>query len=128
MYDSLSFKYLNLVSVKNKIHTSLLVLTTLLLVIFACSKSKITQEPKSIPFPNEIELNNCLLGPDYGTKVICPSWRGPHNDHKVKPKNDPGPGLYFAWPTGLLIDANTGEINVTQSETGAKYIIGFIPA
>jgi hypothetical protein len=111
---------------KNKVHTKFLVLFTLLLVIFACSKSKITQEAKSIPFPEQLELNNCINAPDYGSAVICPSYRGPNNDHKIKPKNDPGPGLYYAWPAGLAINQTTGEINVTQSETGARYIIGFV--
>jgi hypothetical protein len=112
---------------KNKVHTSLLAFTTLLLVFFACSKSKITQEVKSIPFPDEIELNQCTLAPDYGSKIICPQWRGPNSDYKIKPKNDPGPGLYYAWPEGLIIDPATGEINVTKSETGARYVIGFVP-
>lgn len=104
------------------------IFSILTLIIFACSKSKITQDATLIPFPEEIEVNNCQLAPDYGTKIICPAWRGPNNDHKIKPKNDPGPGLYYAWPAGLVIDNTTGEINVTKSETGAKYIIGFIPA
>jgi hypothetical protein len=111
---------------KNKVHNKALVLFTLLLVIFACSKSKITQDVKSIPFPEALELNNCLYAPDYGSKVICPAYRGPNNDHKIKPKNDPGPGQYYAWPEGLVINHTTGEINVSQSETGARYIIGFV--
>jgi hypothetical protein len=101
-------------------------IVTLILVVFACSKSKITQDAKSIPFPGELDLNTCLNAPDYGSKVICPTWRGPNNDHKIKPKNDPGTGLYYAWPAGLEIDHTTGEINVTKSETGARYIIGFV--
>jgi hypothetical protein len=99
---------------------------TLVLVIFACSKSKITQDVKTIPFPEELELNACLNAPDYGAKVICPAWRGANNDHKIRPKNDPGDGQYYAWPAGLVIDQTTGEINVSKSETGARYIIGFI--
>jgi hypothetical protein len=110
---------------KKKVHTSLLVLSTLILVIFACSKSKITQDVKPIPFPDQIELNNCINAPNYGAAVICPEFRGP-NDYKIKPKNDPGPGYYYAWPEGLAINAATGEINVTKSETGAKYVIGFV--
>ena len=106
----------------------LLVPFTLLLIIFACSKSKITQDAKAIPFPEELNLNTCNYAPDYGSAVICPAYRGPNNDHKVKPKNDPPPGFYYAWPEGLVINQSTGEINVTKSESGAKYIIGFVPA
>lgn len=105
---------------------NLLLLFILILVIFACSKSKTTEVVSSIPFPVEIALNNCQLAPDYGTKIICPSWRGPYNDHTVKPRNDPGPGTYFSWPQGLVIDHTTGMINVSKSESGAKYVIGFI--
>jgi hypothetical protein len=101
-------------------------IVTLILIIFACSKSKITQDVKSIPFPEELDLNTCLNAPDYGSKVICPAWRGPNSEHKIKPKNDPGAGLYYAWPAGLVIDHTTGEINVSKSETGARYIIGFV--
>ena len=111
---------------KNKVYTSLSLLVAAVLVIFACSKSKITEDVNSIPFPSEIELNNCMNAPDWGGTVICPQFRGPNNDHKIKPKNDPGPGLYYSWPQGLVLNETTGEINVTKSETGARYIIGFI--
>ncbi len=113
-------------SMKKSLHTNLALLFAFFLVIFACSKSKTTEVVSSIPFPAEIALNNCQLAPDYGSKVICAKWRGPNMDHLVKPKNDPGAGRYFSWPQGLVIDQNTGEINVTKSESGAKYIIGFI--
>lgn len=116
----------NPVSMKRKLHTRLLILSALLVYIFSCSKSKVTEDVKTIPFPSHLEVGNCNLGPDYGGSVICPSYRGP-NDHTIKPKNDPGPGFFYAWPEGLVIDHMTGEINVTQSESGAKYIIGFIP-
>lgn len=119
-------KSLNSVSVKNKLHIRLAIAFAALLVIFACSKSKTTEDAKTAPFPSQVTLNNCLIAPDYGSSVICPAWRGPNNDHKIKPKNDPGPGKYYAWPQGLVIDQNSGEINVTKSETGARYIIGFV--
>lgn len=111
---------------KNKVHIAFLLLSTSLLVIFACSKSKITDDGKPIPFPGEAALNNCVNAPDYGAAVICPQFRGPNNDHKIKPKNNPGAGLYYSWPGGLVLDQSTGEINVTKSETGSRYVIGFV--
>jgi hypothetical protein len=113
---------------KNKLFISLSLLSAAVLVIFACSKSKITEDSSSIPFPNEVVLNACLNAPDWGSSTICPQFRGPNNDHKIKPKNDPGVGKYYSWPLGLVLNENTGEINVTKSETGARYIIGFIRA
>jgi len=101
---------------KSKGHTKLLFPAFLLLVIISCSKSKITQDVKPIPFPAHIAPGSCNIGPDYGATIICAGYRGPNNDHKIKPKNNPGPGLYYAWPEGLVIDHTTGEINVTQSE------------
>lgn len=111
---------------KKKVFISLLLFTAIFLVIFSCSKSKITEDSNSIPFPKEVTLNNCVNTPDWGGAVICPQFRGPLNDHKIKPKNDPGVGRYYAWPQGLVLNENTGEINVTKSETGARYFIGFI--
>lgn len=102
---------------------------TLALVIFACSKSKTTQdESKPIPFPENLRINSCVSAPDYGKDIICPKWRGPNNDYKVKLKHNLGAGTYYAWPAGLVINPTTGEINVSQSETGAKYIVGFVKA
>jgi len=45
----------------------------------------------------------------------------------MTPVNNPGAGRYFAWPVGLVLDQNTGAINLTQSQTGMRYILGFVP-
>ncbi len=63
--------------------------------------------------------------PVYGDTIIFPQpVNGP--DYIVNPVNSPGTGRYFAWPHGMVIDANTGAIDVMKSETGMKYAIGFI--
>jgi hypothetical protein len=49
-------------------------------------------------------------------------------DYLVSPINSPGPGQYIAWPGGLSIDNNTGVIDISKSETGQRYIIGFVPS
>ena len=48
------------------------------------------------------------------------------SDYIVKPLNTLS-GTFGAYPTGLLrINATTGAINVTKSETGLKYLVWFI--
>ncbi len=49
-------------------------------------------------------------------------------DNMLSPVNSPGSGQYFAWPAGLVIDHNTGIIDLSKSQTGMKYAIGFVPA
>lgn len=46
-------------------------------------------------------------------------------DYIVKPLI-PLPGSYGAFPTGLQIDTANGNINITRSETGLKYIVWFV--
>lgn len=62
----------------------------------------------------------------YGDTIVYPQPSG--GDYIVHPVNDPGPGKYFAWPVGMVLDQNTGAINLSQSETGMKYIMGFVKA
>lgn len=69
---------------------------------------------------------SCPLAPIYGDTII---FTQPTNgaDYIVNPVNNPGQGKYFAWPQGMVIDVNTGAIDLTKSETGMKYAIGFVP-
>jgi hypothetical protein len=63
----------------------------------------------------------------YGDSLIYPQpTSGP--DDILLPVNNPGAGKYYAWPAGMSIDHNTGAIDLTQSQTGLKYAIGFVPA
>jgi hypothetical protein len=48
-------------------------------------------------------------------------------DNIVLPVNVHGAGKYFAWPAGMVIDQTTGAINLTQSQAGMRYMIGFVP-
>ena len=78
-----------------------------------------------IPLPKILNYQ-CDHVPDYGDSIIYlqPS----HQDYIVKPLNAGilGKGKYVAWPSGLIIDSASGTINVSESETGLRYIIGFI--
>jgi hypothetical protein len=68
---------------------------------------------------------SCPSLPIYGDTIIYPQ---PTNgsDYFVNPVNNPGPGKYLSWPAGMVLDSASGAIDVTASETGMKYIIGFV--
>ena len=68
---------------------------------------------------------NCPNAPDYGDTLIC-SKNGNGPDYIVSPVNNPGAGRYLSWPAGMTIDPVTGAINVSQSEAGLRYLIGFV--
>jgi hypothetical protein len=65
-------------------------------------------------------------GPNYGDSVLCYQLLSSGADYKISPLNNPGKGRYLAQPEGLIIDNNTGEINVTKSESGLAFKVGFI--
>src|SRR5438105_10505451 len=111
---------------KGKLYISLLSLTLVLfLIVFACRKSNTSNGGDTDVFTPQ---STCLYSPDYGDTLFFTKYKGPNNDYTIKPKNDSVAGTYIAWPDGLVIDATTGVINVSQSETGMRYTIGFIQA
>ncbi len=76
------------------------------------------------PYP-QTAVTGCAYAPNYGDSIIFPQ-PATSQDYIVHPTNDPGPGKYFSWPIGLVIDSLTGAIDVTKSETGMRYAIGFV--
>jgi hypothetical protein len=105
---------------KSFLWISLLSLTLVLLVIgFACRKFNANEGDK-------FHLQTICTPPDYGDSIIYPKWKGPIQDYIVKPKDTSATGKYFAWPQGMVINSTTGEINVSKSETGIRYSIGFV--
>src|SRR5215213_9839239 len=76
-------------------------------------------------FPSTFNFN-CTDSPVYEDSILCAKWRGPNNDYIVKPLNRPEKGKYYSWPVGLQIDVNTGTINVSKSESGMLYVIGYV--
>jgi len=128
---------------KTKILPILLVFMTL----YSCKKDPVTApsntalqqhnsaiSPDSIvnPAPDTTDLpvypstaRSCNFLPIYGDTIIYPQPTA-GGDDVLTPVNDPGAGHYFAWPAGMVIDRNTGVINLTQSQTGLKYAIGFV--
>ena len=85
----------------------------------------------TVPFPVTATTTapspGCPLSPIYGDTIIYTQPNG-GADYIFSPVNNPGPGKYFSWPQGMVIDQNTGAINLTRSETGLKYAIGFVRA
>lgn len=76
------------------------------------------------PYP-QAPVTGCSYAPNYGDTIIYPQ-PTTGQDYIVSPINNPGPGKYLSWPIGMVIDSITGAINVTKSETGLKYAIGFV--
>ena len=76
---------------------------------------------------NSAPSSSCPLSPIYGDTIIFTQpTSGP--DYIFNPVNNPGPGKYFAWPVGMVLNQNTGAIDLTASQTGMKYAIGFVKA
>lgn len=82
-----------------------------LLPILACKKNNTGSTPP-------------VRTPDYGDSVFYP--RGGNTDYTISPLH-PGTGQYFGFPDGIIIDKNTGVINISKSETGLRYRISFLP-
>lgn len=78
----------------------------------------------TVPFP-QAPVMGCSYSPLYGDTIIYPQ---PTNgqDYIVNTVNSPGAGKYLSWPVGMVIDSTTGTIDVTKSQTGMRYAIGFI--
>ncbi|PWU01467.1 MAG: hypothetical protein C5B52_07320 [Bacteroidetes bacterium] len=73
----------------------------------------------------------CAYSPDYGDSLLCGDVSYSLNgiNYVVYPKNFPGNGLgtYVSYPEGLNLNPNSGAINVTQSESGMIYEVGYVP-
>ena len=88
------------------------------LALLACSKSN--QNNSSAPPTGSVPDNI-----NYGDTIFYLSPQS--QDYIVYPKKLES-GRYSAYPEGIVLDQNTGAINVSKSETGLKYRVSFIPA
>jgi hypothetical protein len=79
--------------------------------------------PQNPPAPQQ----TCPALPIYGDSIIFPQPTS-GADYIITPVNNPGAGKYLSWPVGMVMDSTSGAIDVTASETGMKYIIGFVAA
>jgi hypothetical protein len=80
--------------------------------------------PKA-PFPQQAPVNACLLAPIYGDTIIYPQPTS-GSDYIMNVVNSPGAGKYLSWPVGMVIDSVSGAIDVTASQTGLQYAVGFV--
>jgi|SRR3984885_4140575 hypothetical protein len=101
------------------------------------AKSSDTTTIPTPPFPQQTVTQNnnnggtpaptCPLQPLYGDTIVFPQPTSGYDD-TIKPLNNPGPGKYFSWPVGMVLNQNTGVIDLNTSQTGLKYVMGFVPA
>ncbi|MDP4252842.1 MAG: hypothetical protein Q8938_02460 [Bacteroidota bacterium] len=87
-----------------------------LILACSCKKSSAPSGPASPPGNTTAVL--------YGDSIYY--LRPQAGDLIVSPLH-PSAGQYIGFPDGIQIDGNTGEINVSKSETGLRYRVSFIP-
>lgn len=102
----------------------------LILTCLSCRKSNdpiMVTASESIISTAPLWLNyQCANAPDYGDSILY--LQPVKTDYIVSPVNRTalGKGKFLSWPEGLVIDSASGAINFSASETGMRYIIGFI--
>ena len=85
------------------------------------TSTDLSKPPYPVTVPPE-----CNYAPDYGDSIVFPQPTN-SNDFYVYPVNNQGvQGTYLSWPGGLVLDPGTGSINLTKSQTGQRYAIGFV--
>src|SRR5262249_21225867 len=70
--------------------------------------------------------SGCPVVPLYGDTLVFP--QPTTGEDTIAPVNSPGPGQYFAWPAGIVLNQQTGVVDLTHSQAGMRYAIGFLPA
>jgi len=102
------------------------VFVSIIFTIHFFSCSKVDKTSSTATPTNPLQIMASCSGPDYGDSIIFGKWKGPNNDYTIKPKKIADKGTYLARPEGLVIDPATGEINVSKSESGVRYEVGFV--
>lgn len=105
----------------DRMHTSF---DTAQLVMNSDSQSSSTPTMPKAPYP-QAPLNGCFYAPLYGDSIIYPQPTS-GSDYIMNVVNSPGTGKYLSWPVGMVIDSISGAIDVTQSQTGLQYAVGFV--
>ena len=89
-------------------------------------RDSITSSTLNQPYPQQAAAVTCDYAPSYGDSIVYPQPNG-GQDYYVNPVNNGGvDGTYLAWPEGLSLNSKTGAIDLTKSETGARYDIAFV--
>ncbi len=124
---------------KRTLLPGLLILLFLILLLFACKKSVDTISPillahqdstrilSQVPYPLSA-LEECSNAPNYGDSIVFVQPTGA-GDYYIYPQGNQGiAGTYLSWPQGLNMDQKTGIIDLTSSETGQRFSVGFVKA
>ena len=78
-----------------------------------------------VPYP-QTPLQECTNAPNYGDSIVFVQ-PTTGNDYYVYPKSNQGvAGTYLSWPQGLSMDPKTGIIDLTASQTGQRFSVGFV--
>jgi hypothetical protein len=78
-----------------------------------------------VPYPLT-PLAECDYAPNYGDSIVFPQPATSGDDYVYPLNNQDVSGTYLSWPDGLVLNSNSGAINLTKSETGARYSIAFV--
>jgi len=99
---------------KFKMH---IILAGCLFAAFGCHKDKLGPAPVNPPAP--------AVAPavDYGDSVFYLDPANP--DVRARPKGG-ARGRYYGFPEGIVLDQNTGIIDISKSETGLRYRVSFV--
>jgi hypothetical protein len=85
-----------------------------------------TPSTDEVQFPVQKKFS-CQSGLIYGDSVLQVDENKGNKDQIILPVGNGSPGKYLSWPKGLSIDSITGAINVSRSDQGARYVVGFVP-
>ena len=99
---------------------NLLLLLFLLLLNESCTKQPATTTTPPPPPPG-ISKDSAF---NYGDSIF---YRKDQSDDYIITPFNASRGKYFSFPDGLVLDGNSGEVNISKSETGLKYAIAYIP-
>jgi hypothetical protein len=110
---------------------SLCLVALVTVFLSGCSKS-LTHSGSDLSGGNSVQASSYLtldpgLSPFYGDSVLYVRGTG-RSAYLFTPANALSNGKFVAWPAGLKIDQQTGEIDVLQSEPGSRYNVGFVNA
>lgn len=120
---------------KSKLYIGSSLLPFVLLVVFvACNKgdrhSEEDDQPEEEVLNASTLLSNsatlCANAPNYGDTILFPQPKIGGDFFATPINNTDVSGTYLSWPEGLRLNRTTGVINLSQSETGVRYLIAFI--
>ena len=70
-------------------------------------------------------VQECIYTPYYGDSIVYP--QPASGNYYVYPQSTNGlKGTFLSWPAGLVLNANTGAINLSLSQTGQRYDLAFV--